>query len=364
MNPKRAPEFRTFCDSDHVDRNSEPPVRNSAVRAQARKSPRPRARKRPWITRPAARGRTLASADLSRRLSASEECSLADRIRAGDPDAEEALIVANLGLVKKTANEYKHCGIADDDLIQEGNLGLIRAARHFDPTNHPTRFATYAVYWIRRFMVRAIADNRALLSPLGPPAPPSVPDRDAPSKIAAQPAREPGEGPPDPLATLGILAILPDLRQALAGPKAIWVSLDDLALPGCSPPDEELVKREDHAVLCAAVARLSPFETWVVCERYGLGESARHGLLLALGDGDAEFDDQETAHPVVARSAPELERGSDDEWQSGSTYFHRSFVELGRECGLSVFRLRQVERTALDKLRAAIGVKKGRGDRR
>ncbi len=89
-------------------------------------------------------------------LSASEERSLAERIKAGDADATEKLITANLALVLRAVKYYKRCGVPLDDLVQEGNLGLIRAARNFDPSTHTARFATYATYWIRRFIVRSL----------------------------------------------------------------------------------------------------------------------------------------------------------------------------------------------------------------
>ena len=75
----------------------------------------------------------------------------------------QQLITANLGLVLRAVSDYKQCGVPLDDLIQEGNLGLIRAARHFDPSTHTARFATYATYWIRCFIVRALASNGSLI---------------------------------------------------------------------------------------------------------------------------------------------------------------------------------------------------------
>src|SRR6188474_2736368 len=80
-------------------------------------------------------------------LSRAEECALAGAIKAGDPDARARMIRSNLRLVVKIARDYVGRGMSLDDLIGEGNLGLIRATEEFDP-RFGTRFSTYASYWI------------------------------------------------------------------------------------------------------------------------------------------------------------------------------------------------------------------------
>ncbi len=97
------------------------------------------------------------------RLSAREERALAKRIKAGDPAAYEHLILANLALVLRAVGDFRRPGIPRDDLIQEGNLGLIRAARTFNPSAHATRFATYASFWIRASLLRAVVANGSLI---------------------------------------------------------------------------------------------------------------------------------------------------------------------------------------------------------
>ena len=116
-----------------------------------------------WRRRTSRRSLAVEVRMTARRLSAGEERTLAERIKAGDVDAGQQLITANLGLVLHAVSDYKQCGVPLDDLIQEGNLGLIRAARHFDPATHTARFATYATYWIRCFIVRALASNGSLI---------------------------------------------------------------------------------------------------------------------------------------------------------------------------------------------------------
>ena len=81
-------------------------------------------------------------------LAADEEIELAKRWREGDRLAGERLVEASLPFVIKVAKEYRRWGVPMEDLIQQGNLGLLRAAKKFDP-EQGCRLITYAVYWIR-----------------------------------------------------------------------------------------------------------------------------------------------------------------------------------------------------------------------
>ena len=95
-------------------------------------------------------------------LSAAEECSLAVAIKAGDVDARSRMIRANLRLVVKIARDFGGRGLSLDDLIGEGNLGLIRAAEDFDP-RFGTRFSTYASYWIKQAIRHALTNTTATI---------------------------------------------------------------------------------------------------------------------------------------------------------------------------------------------------------
>ena len=100
-------------------------------------------------------------------LTREEEAALARRIGSGDEGALDMLICANLRFVVAVAKRYQHQGVALSDLIDEGNLGLMRAARRFDDTKD-VRFISYAVWWIRQGIVQALADNaHAMRVPLG-----------------------------------------------------------------------------------------------------------------------------------------------------------------------------------------------------
>ena len=93
-----------------------------------------------------------------RLLNASEEISLAKKIEAGDMAAKRKLIQSNLRLVVSVAKKYVSRGMLFLDLIQEGNLGLIRAVDKYDYTKG-FKFSTYATWWIRQAITRAIADQ-------------------------------------------------------------------------------------------------------------------------------------------------------------------------------------------------------------
>lgn len=91
-------------------------------------------------------------------LSADEEVELANRIAEGDQSAKNELVEANLRLVVSLARHYQGCGLSYQDLIQEGNIGLIKAAEKFD-VSKGFRFSTYASWWIKQALSRAIADQ-------------------------------------------------------------------------------------------------------------------------------------------------------------------------------------------------------------
>jgi RNA polymerase primary sigma factor len=94
-----------------------------------------------------------------RLLTHDEELDLGRRARAGDTRARARLIERNLRLVVSVAKRYRGMGLPFEDLIQEGNLGLIKAAERFDPEELGNRFSTYAIWWIREAIVRAVEDK-------------------------------------------------------------------------------------------------------------------------------------------------------------------------------------------------------------
>ena len=92
-----------------------------------------------------------------RQLTREDEYELSRRARKGDESARQILAQSNLPFVVAVARKFQNRGARLDDLVQEGNVGLMKAIEHFDPKKN-VRFATYAVWWIRAYITRYLKD--------------------------------------------------------------------------------------------------------------------------------------------------------------------------------------------------------------
>jgi RNA polymerase primary sigma factor len=246
-------------------------------------------------------------------LTPEQEAALARRAQAGEVEARNRLVGANLRLVVSLAWHYRGRGVELQDLIAEGNLGLFRAVERFDPEMQ-TRFSTYASHWVKQAVRRAVVNTaRTVRLPaylvllLGQ-------WRRASASLSDELGRDPAEQ--EVAERLGlhprkILLVRAALRVRTA--QAPCEHSDGQPLPHLpdtrvTAPDQELEREEEVRSAIGLMARLGDRERAVLCLRFGLG-------------GECS----------------------------------RTLQEVGDRFRLTRERVRQIERGALDKLRAMLG---------
>jgi RNA polymerase primary sigma factor len=220
------------------------------------------------------------------RLSHDEELTLARRAAAGDARARRRLIEANLRLVIAIARRYISSGVPLIDLIQEGNLGLMRAAEKFD-WRRGYHFSTYATWWIRQAVSRAATEQSRLIH---------LPEHVATRlrkvrRVASQLSQESGGEPlPEqiaaaagiPLEDVDALLHLPEPPISLDAPADVDDRLslaDTIEDPGTEAPADLATRHLLGEELHRALAQLTVRERTVIVMRSGLDDGRRRTLL-------------------------------------------------------------------------------------
>ena len=222
----------------------------------------------------------------------------------------------NLRLVAKCAHRYRNMGVPFMDLVQEGNLGLIRAIEKFEP-ERGFMFSTYAVWWIQQAMIRAIQNQRRTVRVPSHICEQQLKYRRAESDLAGRLGRDPSseeiaaELGVSPEAVDDLVATLAPVRSLnAAAPGLEDVELEDLIRDeSCVDPDESLAEGERVSALARLLTALPTRERQVIDWRFGLSEGTEPATL----------------------------------------------GEIGKRLGLSRERVRQIESAALTRLRASAG---------
>ena len=226
-------------------------------------------------------------------LTAAEEIELAKRIERGDLEAKERMINSNLRLVIANARKYQNLGLPITDLIQEGVLGLIRAAEKFD-WRRGFKFSTYATLWIRQSMQRALANtSRTIRIPV------HIEQRQrklarTERELAGKLGREPSEAELAEAADIELAEVI-ELRNAPQATASLDKPIDDEGetalgdlLESDQPePIEQVAAGERTTVIENALDDLSAAERQVIELRYGLvddgEEKSRDAIAKQLG---------------------------------------------------------------------------------
>jgi len=224
-------------------------------------------------------------------LTAEQEIHLAHRMAQGDESARQTMIKANLRLVVKIARRYINSGLALEDLIEEGNLGLIHAVGKFD-TAHECRFSTYATWWIRQNIERGIMNMaRTIRVPVHVSKEINSMKRSA-NQLRSMLNREPTEN--EIALKMGKSKIrvqelkeaqltTPSADQMLLGTEDLTV-YDIVADQDAEQPCDTLNKNICRGLVHHWLTTLNTRERDVMMLRYGLGDRDDPWTLEAIGD--------------------------------------------------------------------------------
>jgi RNA polymerase primary sigma factor len=218
-------------------------------------------------------------------LTPKEELALAKRIQRGDKAAREHMIKANLRLVVKIARDYEGMGVPLLDLINEGNLGLMKGVEKFDP-NKGAKLSTYAAWWIKQNIRLALANQSKTIR-----LPAHVVDRLAHLRRAEVKLRETLGHEPTEEELAHELNLdarrVRKYRQASLAPVSLDAPVGDdessrvaevVADPNAALPFDRLVQETDTELVREVLTTLTPRESTILSLRFGLGDGTQRSL--------------------------------------------------------------------------------------
>ncbi|MCP3978697.1 MAG: RNA polymerase sigma factor RpoD/SigA [bacterium] len=210
-------------------------------------------------------------------LTKEQEQQLADKVKAGCQEALHELVESNLSFVVKVASEYRNLGLPFEDLLNEGNIGLIEAAHRYDASKG-TKFITYAIWWIRKSILKALSEHSNLVR---------VPTyqmkkvreiRDAEKNLRRSLGRKPRREEISERLDRSLSKIDQVLQFSLRE-----MSLDDkvgkdretpisdyLVDNGSGSPEADMIKREANRLVSEALKHLTDQEKMVISHRFGI----------------------------------------------------------------------------------------------
>jgi RNA polymerase primary sigma factor len=208
-------------------------------------------------------------------LGADEEHRLALRVNQGDSGSVDALVRANLRFVVFEAKRYQRPGVALGDLISEGNLGLLAAARRFDPTRG-VRFVSYASWWIRQAILRALIENVPLVRV---PVRRADAVRDA-DRLAPTPAPTPSvsaveRADEDQVRAARRIPLSLDAELGEQGGTTFGETVADTRLPS---PEDTIIAAELDTSIEAALGELDARDAEILRLHFGLDARGQHAL--------------------------------------------------------------------------------------
>jgi len=225
-------------------------------------------------------------------LTPAEEIALAKRIKKGDKQAREHMIKANLRLVVKIARDYEDLGLPLLDLINEGNIGLMKGVERFDPKKG-AKLSTYASWWIKQAIKRALANQSKTIR-----LPVHVVDKVAHIRRAEVELREALDRDPTDEEVAEHLGLSPrrvrQYRDASRSPVSLDAQVDAedshsnpigeaVADPNAAAPFDRLVRENDNALVREVMGTLDGRESSILAMRFGL-DDGRPKTLEEVGE--------------------------------------------------------------------------------